>query len=138
MNAAPSRKSHRTCRPLFKANAADENSVKRKRWIPSANASETRDAYIITLDVPGMDRTNFKIHCTDRKLTVKGAKERLIQPMGKTDLEYDYTEWQRSFLLPEDADIHLAHADYVCGELVIIIPRSEKVIQSGECDVFVY
>lgn len=138
MNAAPSRKSQRDCRPLFKANTAENGKTKRKRWVPSANASETQDAYIITMDVPGMDRTNFQIRCADRKLTVKGTKERLIQPMVKRDFEYDYTEWQRSFLLPEDADVHLAHADYVCGELVIIIPRSETVIQSGDCDVFVY
>lgn len=138
MNATPSRKSQRTCKPLFRVNAAAPDKAKRKRWIPSANASETRDAYIITMDVPGMDRTNFQIHCTGRQLNVRGTKERLIQPLVKSEFEYDYTEWQRSFLLPEDADMHLAHADYVCGELVIIIPRSDTVIQTGECDVFVY
>ena len=138
MTAATSKRSHRLRRPLFGFEGAPEPRKRATRWVPAANVSETAGEYIIRLAVPGLDRPCFQVHVSGKELTVRGQKEETHEAANKSTFEYNYSAWERSFGLPEDADTVHTQAAYQNGELVLHIPRSQAAINSGEVDVFVY
>lgn len=44
-------------------------------WIPPLDANETENAYIVTIDLPGIKRENIKLHYDRGVLTVTGTRE---------------------------------------------------------------
>lgn len=138
MKAATSKRNHRLSRPLFALENATERRRKITSWVPAANVSENAEEYVIRLAVPGMDRPCFQIHASGKELIISGKKEETREAAGKSDFEYNYSAWERTFGLPEDADTALTQASYINGELVLHIPRNTAAIDSGEVDVFIY
>ncbi len=138
MTAAIYKKSHRLSRPLFAAENASQGRKKLTSWIPAANVSETTGEYVIRLAVPGMDRPCFRIHVSGKELTISCKKEETMEEGAKSSYEYNYSAWERSFDLPEDADTALTQASYINGELVLHIPRNKTAVHSGEVDVYIY
>lgn len=140
MTAATTKRNHRLRRPLFMYEGASEQRKRATSWVPAANVSESAEEYIIRLAVPGMDRPCFQIHVSGKELVISGKKEESTEKnaAGKSTYEYNYSAWERSFGLPEDADTALTQATYTNGELVLHIPRNVAAIDSGEVDVFIY
>ena len=137
MKGGLARKSHSIRRSLFAAKSL-QGTVHRTRWVPAANVTETPESYTIKLAVPGLSRDCFEIHYKQHTLVVSGHKDVLTGCFSKQQCEYNYENWSRTFNLPADADAALAGARYVNGELIIGIPRNEKIINGGESDVFIY
>lgn len=138
MTAATSKRSHRMRRPLFVYEGAQEVRRRATRWVPAANVAETAEEYIIRLAVPGMDRPCFQVHVSGKELIISGKKEETSEAANKSTYEYNYSAWERSFGLPDDADTVHTQAAYTNGELVLHIPRNKTAIDSGEVDVFIY
>ncbi|KIC95331.1 Hsp20/alpha crystallin family protein [Flavihumibacter solisilvae] len=138
MKVLSTKKSRSISRPLFDENQARGLRTRRTRWVPPANVTESSEAYIIKLAVPGLDRHCFNIHCSGKELTVAGKKEEINDCFGKEECEYNFSEWMRNFQLPEDADTTMTQANYRNGELIITIPRNTSAIPSGENEVFIY
>jgi HSP20 family protein len=112
--------------------------ARRTTWVPAANVSEGTDVYTIKLAVPGLDRHCFRIHCSGNELTVFGKKDDRIEVCAKETCEYNFSEWKRSFVLPQDADTTMAQAIYKNGELIISLPRNNASLAVGESDVYIY
>lgn len=138
MAAAVTKRTHRIRQPLFGVEAIQGLRKRQTKWVPAANVTGTQGAYTIKLAVPGLGRECFRIHVKGKELVVSGKKEEKNDLTDRASCEYNFSEWQRSFLLPEDADTAMAQAFYQDGELIIIIPRSSLTIEEGESDVFIY
>jgi len=105
---------------------------------PAANISENVSEYKLMLAVPGLQREDFCIK-TDNQLLFISAKTEITHNGFKEDLsEYDYSDWTRTFSLPDDADTILAHAKYRNGELLIRIPRGNTKESRTNTTVYVY
>ena len=138
MSAAVLKRNHRIRQPLFGVEEMRGLRKHQVKWVPSANVTGTPGAYTIKMAVPGLERECFQIHVKGKELVVSGNKEENNDVDIRTSCEYDFSAWQRSFLLPEDADTIMAQASYKNGELIIIIPRSSIKTEEGESDVFIY
>lgn len=138
MAAAVLKRNHRIRQPLFGVEDMPGWRKRRVKWVPAANVTGTPGAYTIKMAVPGLGRECFHIHVKGKELVVSGNKEENNDITIRASCEYDFSAWQRSFLLPEDADTILAQASYKNGELIIIIPRSSLKSEEGESDVFIY
>ncbi len=98
-----------------------------ERWMPPMEVSETDDAYLIRLEVPGIKPEDVEVTLQDGVLTVRGKRERQDEQKGETYhlVERAYGEFVRSLQLPGDVKEDAAEATYKDGVLELRLPKSE-------------
>ena len=96
--------------------------------IPAVNITEHKDAYEVSLAVPGMKKDDFKIDVAGNMLTISSEKEETKEEEDKkfTRKEYNYSSFSRSFTLPEEINREKINAKYDNGILKISLPRKEE------------
>jgi HSP20 family protein len=95
--------------------------------IPAVNISENKDAYLLSLAVPGMKKEDFVVKTDGNMLTISSEKETMEEKNDKyTRKEYSYSSFSRSFTLPEDVNRDKVAAIYEEGVLKVTLPRKEE------------
>lgn len=97
--------------------------------LPATNIRETKDDFIVTMAVPGMDKKDFKIDLNDNLLTISSEKknEKKEDEENYSRREYSYQSFSRSFTLPKDVvNDEKISAKYENGELKITIPKKDE------------
>jgi HSP20 family protein len=122
----------------FKENEDDHPIGNTTCVCPSVNISETKTEYHIIIATPGLHREDFNIEIDECILTISAKKETIPVDTVIDRCEYDLSEWTRAFILPDDADELLAHAQYKNGELTIHIPRSNTSENQAKATIYVY
>lgn len=99
--------------------AGDE--FERADWTPSSDIYETDSAYLIAMDLPGIDRAALEIDVDDNRLVVKGTRElseskahRNERPRGR---------FVRTFSVPASVDQTKIGAEYKDGVLQVRLPK---------------
>ena len=97
------------------------------RWAPAMDVAESKDAYTVTLEVPGAEKDDVTVECHDGVLIVKGEKknEREEEDEHRHYVERSYGSFSRSVRLPVDASEEI-HARYKEGVLTIEIQKQEE------------
>lgn len=94
---------------------------------PDLDIQDLQDHYLITLDIPGMEKDKLNIEVRDQMLTVSGertsASERKDEQLGYYSMERRVGAFRRSIPLPADALSSDVRASYEKGELRIEIPK---------------
>ncbi len=54
--------------------AAREDDIERADWSPAADVYETDDAFVIAVDLPGIERASLDVSVDDNRLTVRGER----------------------------------------------------------------
>ncbi len=97
-------------------------------WAPRADLSETEDAYVIQLDVPGIDRNDLEITLEDGTLKVSG--ERRMQDEHEDGqyhrIERSYGRFFRSFTFGPNADADNIEAHFDDGVLTVRVGKAEE------------
>lgn len=108
-----------------------------ERWpfsshLPAVNVKETDKAYEINLAAPGLEKSDFKIDLNGNMITISAEKEKTEEEKedGFTRKEYNFNSFSRSFTLPEDTMADKIDANYVNGELRLLLPKKEGVRKS--------
>ena len=96
------------------------------RWVPLADIEETDDAYVLEMDLPGVDKDDVDIEINGRELTVSGEikeKERagILRRRTRKVGEFNY-----SVTMPMEIDAESVSADLDGGVLTITVPKSQK------------
>lgn len=96
-------------------------------FAPSSEAAADKDAYEITVELPGVAEKDIDITIDQGSLLVSGEKHFERTTEGKTYFfsERSYGRFQRSFRLPSDADQSKIDASYRDGVLTIKIAKKE-------------
>ncbi len=93
--------------------------------VPAINVKETEHEYKLSIAAPGLDKTDFEIQVHQGMLTISAEKEEHKSTDDKYNRrEYNYSCWNRSFTLPEDAVDGKISAEYKNGELKIEVPKN--------------
>jgi HSP20 family protein len=98
-------------------------------WRPAVDVNETKDAYLLNAELPGMTKEDIKISFDNNLLTLAGEKK-LEHEENKENyfrVERAYGKFERSFRLPEGVNADQIKANYKNGVLSLEIPKSEKV-----------
>jgi len=109
--------------------AKDYDAVSRfKGTIPLVNIRETNESFVIELAAPGFVKEDFDIDLDNNILTISTIKKQETEKVTKnyTKKEFDYTEFKRSFTLPETADFEKIDAKYEKGILEITITKKDE------------
>jgi HSP20 family protein len=89
---------------------------------------ETKDAFVLKGDVPGMKAEDLDVKITQNRLTVSGKRDAEKTEKGDTFYMYErsYGSFARSFTLPEGVDGERIEAALENGVLTITVPKKPE------------
>jgi HSP20 family protein len=107
---------------LVPATLKDLNNVAR---IPAAEITETEDAVILKLEVPGMEAKDLDIQVTEDSVSISGERkfQHKEEDKAKTRSEFYYGQLQRVIPLPVPIQNTKVTADYKDGILHLNLPK---------------
>lgn len=100
-------------------------------FVPSIDISETEDQFLISAELPGMDKEDITINLENSRLSISGEREVQKEEENKKfhRLETSYGSFERSFQLPDNVDEESVSASYDDGILDISIQKSEEEVK---------
>jgi HSP20 family protein len=97
--------------------------------LPSVNIKESTDEFEVELAAPGFVKGDFNIELNHDLLTISSEKKvenETKEGQQFARREFSYQSFNRSFTLPNIADIEKIKAKYENGILRVIIPKKEE------------
>jgi HSP20 family protein len=95
-------------------------------WVPPVDLSETADHYILTAEVPGLQRSDLQIQMHEENLTVSGVRRDEDSRCEQYHrVERGHGTFSRTFHLPHPVDAAQISADLRDGVLTITCPKSD-------------
>jgi HSP20 family protein len=115
----------------------ESNCSKHNACVPPANIIESENDFRIELSAPGFQKSEFKITLDKNLLTVsreveeKDSAKETKEEENKfySRIEYNYSEFSRSFNLPKTLDSENISANYENGILSISIPKNAEEVK---------
>ena len=97
-------------------------------WTPAVDIKEEDNRYLLTADIPGVNRNDVEITLEDGVLTVKGVRksETDVSEQVYRRRERLHGTFVRQFNLPDTVDTANITATAEDGVLGITIPKHEK------------
>jgi len=94
-------------------------------WSPPVDLYETRDGFVLTVEVPGLSRSDLDIQAEEHRVTVRGERPHGQVPCEQYHrVERGHGSFQRTFALPEAIDVGGVAADLKDGVLTIQLPKA--------------
>lgn len=114
-----------TIRTLY---PTDGEELEKGTWAPAVDIYETNDSFVVSADLPGLNKDEIQIDLKDNTLTLKGEKkfEEKVSEDNYIRVERAYGSFVRSFTLPQNVDPEKIKAKYKEGVLEITIPKKEE------------
>ncbi len=96
--------------------------------IPLMNIEETKDAYKVSVELPGIEKDDIDIQIKDNILTISGEKKEETKSEEGTFYrrERRYGKFSRSISLPGDVKVDNIDAEYKNGVLTLTLPKAEE------------
>ena len=96
-------------------------------WVPSVDLHETPDSYVITAELPGLQRSDLQIHMHEGRLTLSGVRREREQACEQYHrVERGHGSFIRTFQLPVPVDADQIIADLHDGVLTVTCPKSTE------------
>lgn len=96
-------------------------------WTPPVDLYETDDRYVITAEVPGIEREDVHIHVQEGRLTLSGARrERVVACEEYHRIERGHGVFSRTFQLPLAITSEEISADLKEGVLTVVVPKTNE------------
>ena len=97
---------------------------------PRVNIVETKEAHLLEFSVPGFEKDNFSNDVEGDQLTVSGERgkkeEEEKEDKSYARKEFAYSNFKRTFTLPETVEKESIQAKYENGILNVILPKKEE------------
>lgn len=110
---------------LFRVAPQNETVQRGFEFAPSFDVKETKDAFLFKADLPGVKESDLEITHTGNRLSIVGKRE--AEERKEEDnyfmIERSFGSFQRTFTLPESADVDQIKADLKSGVLSVTIPK---------------
>jgi HSP20 family protein len=94
-------------------------------WLPVSDVIEKEDAFVITVELPGVKDEDIDISVADGFLTIRGTRS--LEETESTDrlhrIERSYGGFERSFRLPQGVEDDDIHAGVAYGVLKVTVPK---------------
>jgi len=113
---------------MFTGTPAQENNGQGRNWVPAVDIREEEDRFVLSADLPGVERKDVDVTLEDGVLTIHG--ERNVQSEEKREgfhrRERVHGTFLRQFTLPDTVKAEHISATVKDGVLEVIIPKQEK------------
>ena len=97
-------------------------------WAPALDISERKDAYVVTVEVPGVNSDDLDITLEDGLLTIQGERQ-FTQESSEQQfhrVERRYGAFRRAITLPAHVMAEGIQASADNGVLQILVPKMEE------------
>ena len=98
--------------------------------IPAVNIQETDEGFNVEVAAPGKTKADFNIELDNDVLTISAEEKKENETADKngryTRKEFSYSNFKRSFSLPDTDESEKISASYNNGVLIIEIPKREE------------
>jgi HSP20 family protein len=97
-------------------------------WAPALDISERKDAYLVTVELPGVEPDDFQITMEDGLLTIQGERQ-FTQESSEQQfhrVERRYGAFRRAITLPAQVQADQIEASFDNGVLEIVVPKAEE------------
>jgi len=95
---------------------------------PDANVFETRDAFIVELDMPGVTKESITVTADAQMLSVSSEQTADDKKNGKYLLnEIEKKIYQREFRLGRGIKLDKISAEYSNGVLLVVLPKADEI-----------
>jgi HSP20 family protein len=97
-------------------------------WVPALDISERKDAYLVTVELPGLKPEDLDITMEDGLLTIQGERQFTSESSEQQfhRVERRYGAFRRSITLPTHAMAEGIEASFEDGVLQILVPKAEE------------
>ena len=97
-------------------------------WAPALDISERKDAYLVTVELPGLKPEDLDITMEDGLLTIQGERQFASETSEQQfhRVERRYGAFRRSITLPAHAMAEGIQASFEDGVLQILVPKAEE------------
>ena len=97
-------------------------------WAPALDISERKDAYLVTVELPGLEPEDLDITMEDGLLTIKGERQFTSESSEQQfhRVERRYGAFRRSITLPAQVQADHIEATFDNGVLEIVVPKAEE------------
>ena len=93
--------------------------------VPAVNIVETRQSYILALDIPGANKDDIKAQIEDNTLTVSAS----VSDYFPHDKELEtLRRYHREFSLANDIDLGTVDAQYDLGVLTVTLHKKQQYL----------
>jgi HSP20 family protein len=122
----------RSFRPFYMPNIFDDDFFpglsNRTSSMPAVNIKEDDKNYVLDLAVPGIDKKDLKIDINEDVLTISSETKTESEESkdGYKRKEFSYSEFCRSFYIPENVNREKIEANYKDGVLSVSLPKQEE------------
>lgn len=98
-------------------------------YMPAFEVKETKDAYVIKADMPGMKESDLEVTLTGNRLTIGGKRDAEKEEKGDTFYVYErsYGSFTRSFTMPTGIDGSAIAANLEKGVLTVTVGKKPEV-----------
>ena len=98
-------------------------------WAPALDISERKDAYLVTVELPGVRAEDVEITFEDRLLTIQGERRPAGDSAGEKfhRVERRYGAFRRSITLPSHVMADAIEATAQDGVLQILVPKAPEI-----------
>ncbi|MGH7942932.1 MAG: Hsp20/alpha crystallin family protein [Limisphaerales bacterium] len=105
----------------------EENGTAPK-WAPLADVIEDEKEYLIKVELPEVQKEDFKVTVEKGVLTLSGERKGEKEEKGRRfhHVERYYGRFERSFSVPEDAETDNVKAEFKDGILRVRLTKREK------------
>ncbi len=94
-------------------------------FTPNFDVKETKESFVFSADLPGLEPKDVDVQITDNRLTISGKREREKEETSDTTYrcERSFGAFSRSFTLPTGCDSSKVRAELSKGVLQVSVPR---------------
>lgn len=113
---------------LFELGLPGRSAESFGNWSPALDATEDKDQYTVTLEVPGLKKEDISVVVQDGVLTVSGERksEKEVKEGTVHRSERYYGKFSRSVSLPTAVSADKVTAGYKDGVLTVNVPKAEE------------
>ncbi len=97
-------------------------------WQPATNLYETKDRYVVCVDLAGVNREEIDVEVQQDVLVIQGQRES-PRPQSRSKvhlMEIDHGNFRRTITIPSSVQMANIKARYVDGYLWVELPKGEK------------
>ena len=106
----------------------EQEAITVAEWAPLVDITEDDKEYLIKAELPEVKKEDVKVAVENGVLTISGERKSEKEEKNKKyhRIERAYGSFERSFIVPDDADADKVNAEFKDGVLKVHLPKSEK------------
>ena len=93
-------------------------------WSPPTDQYETEEAYVVRVEIAGMQEDDFEISLENNNLFISGSRPDFPERRAYHQMEICFGKFESALGLPGPVTIEQVKAEYKDGFLTIILPKA--------------